>query len=92
VLIAADDALKSAAEVEDRTSEIDKKFEEAIDMLSAFEKNFPFEPPKLGPNIVGTVTRGASDQYKYASMILSLLKCNLHSRVKFLRFSFTSQR
>lgn len=48
MLIAADDALKSAAEVEDRTSEIDKKFEEASDMLSAFEKNFPFEPPKLG--------------------------------------------
>lgn len=89
MLIAADDALKSAAEVEDRTSEIDKKFEEAIDMLSAFEKNFPSEPPKLGPNIVG---REASDKYKYASMILFRLKCNLHAKVKFLPFSFTSQR
>jgi hypothetical protein len=82
VLIAADDALKSAAEAGNRTPEVDKKFEEAIDLLSRFEKGFPPKNPTSGPNIGGTVTR-MSDESKSPSTILYALKKNLHAKVMF---------
>ena len=87
LLIAADDALKSAAEAGGRTSEVDKKFEEAIDMLSSFEKGFP--PKNQGPNIGGIVPREAkmSDKSKSPSTILYTLKNNLHANVMFLSIS-----
>ena len=89
VLIAADDALKSAAEARGRTSEVDKKFEQAIDMLSSFEKGFPPKNPTSGPNIGGIVTREAkmSDKSMSPSTILYALKDNLHANVMFLSMS-----
>ena len=89
VLIAADDALKSAAEAGGRTSEVDKKFEQAIDMLSSFEKGFPPNNPTSGPNIGGIVTREAkmSDKSMSPSTILYALKNNLHANVMFLSMS-----
>ena len=42
VLIAADDALKSAAENGDRiTEEVDEKFEDVVYLLIGFEKGLP---------------------------------------------------
>ena len=89
VLVAADDALKSAAEACGRTFEVDKKFEEAIDMLSGFEEGFPPKNPTSGPNIGGTVTREAkmSDKSKSPSTILYALKNNLYANVMFLSIS-----
>ena len=88
VLVAADDALNSAAEVEGRTSEVDQKFEEAIDMLSSFEKGFPPKNPTSGPNIGGIVTREAnmSDKSESPSTILYALKNNLHANVTNVMF------
>ena len=93
MLIAADDALKSAAEAENtvnrikRTPEVDRKFEEAINLLSRFEKNFPPKNSILSPNIGGTlggtVTREVemSDKPKPPSAILYALKNSLHAKV-----------
>jgi hypothetical protein len=86
VLIAADDALKSAAEAGYRTSEeVDKKFGDAIHLLSGFEKDFPSKDPTSDPNIAGTIIREAKmgDEFKSPSTILSALKKNLHAKVKF---------
>jgi hypothetical protein len=89
VLIAADDALMSAAKAGDRTSEeVDKKFGEAIHLLSSFEKEFPSKDPTLDPNIGGTITRAAkmNDQFdmsEYVSAIIYALKQNMHAKVKF---------
>ena len=95
VLIAADDALKSAAEAWGRTSEVDKKFQEAIDMLSRFEKDFPPKNPTSGPNIGGTVTGGEAkmsdtNEFKSPSTILYALKNNLHANVCFYLFLYFS--
>jgi hypothetical protein len=81
LLIAADNALKSAAEAGDRTSNVDKKFRETIHLLSRFEKEFPSKKPNTG----GTVTREANrnDKSKSPSWILHALKKNLHSKVNF---------
>ena len=95
MLIAADDALKSATEAGDRRSEnADRKFAAAIDLLSGFEMDFPSKDPSRptsDPNIgilLGwMVTRGGnmSDTSKSPSKILHSLKKNLHStKVKFL--------
>jgi hypothetical protein len=86
VLIAADDALTSAAGAGDRTSEeVDKRFREAIHLLSGFEKDFLSKDPTSDPNIGGTVTREAkmSDNFESPSTILYALKKNLHAKVKF---------
>ena len=90
MLIAADDAIKSAAEAGDKTSEeVDKKFREVVDLLSRFEKDFPSRDPVSDPNmqanIGGTVTTEANinNNSESPSMILSALKKNLHSKVKF---------
>jgi hypothetical protein len=89
VLIAADDALKSASEAGDRTSEVDKKFREAIHILGDFEKGFPYEEPISYPNIGGTFIREEkiNDGSKSPSTILYSLKQNLHSKVNFLSVS-----
>ena len=90
MLVAADDALMSAAKAGDRISEaVDKKFGEVIHLLSSFEKDFPSKDPASDPNIGGTMTREAGlndkfDKSKYASTILYALKQNLHAKVKFL--------
>ena len=92
MLLAADDALKSAAEAEDRTSkEVDKKFEEAIHLLCAFEKDFP---SASDPNVGRMVTREGSlgttsDKSESPWTILYSLKKNLHAKVKFPSVSST---
>jgi hypothetical protein len=85
VLIAADDALRSAVESVDRTSEVDKKFGEAIHLLSGFEMDSVFDDPTSDSNIGSTITREAklSDKSKSPSTILHALKKNLHAKVKF---------
>jgi hypothetical protein len=88
VLIAADDALKSAAESVDRSSEVDKKFGEAINLLSGFEMDFPSDDPTSDPNIGWTVAReGPEGKLRYKSKspstILHALKKDLHAKVKF---------
>lgn len=90
MLIAADDALKSAAVAGDRTSEkVDKKFREAIHLLSGFEKDFPSKP--LDPNTIsGTDSSESfpweaknSDETESPLTILNALKGNLHAKVEF---------
>jgi hypothetical protein len=91
VLIAADDALKSAAKAGNRTSmQVDEKFREAIDLLSGFEKDFPSMDPTSDPNIGRSVTRenlegkmSDSDKSDSPSTILYALKKYLHAKVKF---------
>ena len=81
VLIAADDALKSATEAGNRTSkEVDNKFEEAINLLRAFEKDFPLRSEGPRPNR-GTITRGAdtSNKSAFPSTILYSLKKKFHA-------------
>ena len=89
MLIAADDALRSAAEAGVMTSEeVDKKFREAIHLLGAFEKDFP---STSGPKVGGIVTREGkmSDKAESPSTILYSLKRDLHANVKFLSVSLT---
>ena len=86
MLIAADHALKSAAEAGNWTSEeVDKKFGDAIRLLSGFEKDFPSEDPTSDPDFDGTVSRETkmSNKSKSPSAILHALKENLHSKVTF---------
>jgi hypothetical protein len=89
VLIAADNALMSAAKAGDSTSEVvDEKFGQAIHLLSSFEKEFPSKDSASDPNIGGTIVREAkmNDKFnmsKYALAILYALKQNLHAKVKF---------
>ena len=82
MLIAADDALESAADSGplSRRSEVDKKVGKAIDLLCDFVKD-----PTSDPNIGGTVTgeMKMSDKSKFATTILHALKNDLHSNVKF---------
>ena len=96
VLIAADNALKSANEGGNRTSQhVDKKFREAILLLSDFEKDFPSKDPTWGdsdPNIGRTDTREAkiSDKLESGSpsTILHNLKKGLHAKVNFYLFLY----
>jgi hypothetical protein len=84
MLIAADDALKSAAEpeAENKTSaEVDEKFREAIDLLSGFEKDFLSKDPTSDPNISRTGKRSSMSDSPLT--ILYALKKNLHAKVKF---------
>jgi hypothetical protein len=90
VLIAADDALKSAAEARNWISEkADRKFAFAIQLLSDFEMDFSSKDPTSDPNIGKMPTREAnmSDTSKSPSTILYSLKKNLHAKVKFLPVS-----
>ena len=97
MLIAADDALKSASEAGDRRSEkVDRKFATAIHLLSGFEMDFPSKDPSRptsdddsDPNIpiplFGKMVTRMSDTSKSPSKILHSLKKDLHStKVKFL--------
>ena len=84
-MIAADDAIKSAAEAGNKTSsETDNKFREVIHMLSGFEKDFLSEDSTSDPNIGGMVAEEAkiSDRSRSPSTILYALKKNLHAKVK----------
>jgi hypothetical protein len=89
VLIAADHAiklaLKSAAAAGDRTSnEVDKKFREAIHLLSDFEKDFPSQvavPPIFGSDVSSEAN--ISDKSQSPFTILNALKENLHAKVEF---------
>ena len=90
MLIAADDAIKSATEAGDKSSKkVDKKFGKAIKLLSGFEKEFPIKHPTSDPNIGETVIRKAKMNRKskppltLPSMILHALEKNLHAKVKF---------
>ena len=84
-MIAADNALRSAAGAKDRTFKgVDEQFEEVIHMLCCFEKDFPSEEPTSDPNI------GTGEGSKSPSTILYALKKSLHANVKFLSF-FISQ-
>ena len=75
MLIAADDALTSAAEARYLTSKkVDKKLREVIDLLSYFERDF--KDSISGQNI------GAEGESKSASMVLHALRNNLHAKVK----------
>ena len=94
MVIAVDDALKSAAVAGDRTSEeVDEKFREAIDLLSGFEKDF-LSQLTSDPNIGGRIvwTGNTSDESKSPLAILNALKENLHAKVKISICFFTSRR
>ena len=93
VLIAADNALKSANEGGNRTSQdIDRKFREAIILLSDFEKDFPSKDPMLDdsesdPNIVTREVKiSDKPESESASTILHVLKKSLHAKVNFHLF------
>ena len=90
MLIAADDALKSATEAADKTSKkLDEKFGKAIKLLIGFEKDFPTKHPTSDSNIGASVTRKAKMNRKsrspltLPSMILHALERKLHAKVKF---------
>ena len=91
MLIAADDALKSAAETRptymsyhgNKTyKRVDEKFGKAIRLLSSFEKDFPYKHPTSDPNTGGT------QKSKCPSTILRALEKNLHAKVKILFVSY----
>ena len=91
MLIAADDALKSAAEPGDGISEkANRKFARTILLLSDFEKDFPSKDPTSDPNIGGEAN--LSDTPKSPSTILHALKMNLHALVKFISVSSPLKR
>ena len=80
MLIAADNALKSAAEAGNKTSKaVDNKFKRAIRLLSDFEKDFPFK--NCNRTTTGEVKMG--NKSKSPSKILRALKTKLHAKVKF---------
>ena len=85
MLVAADDALRSAAESgcgDERSEKLDGKFAAVINLLVSFEKDFLSETSD--PNIGGMVTKIAylSDTSQSPSTILQALKQDLHSKVK----------
>ena len=86
MLIAADDALESAAA---RTTLywgpiLDNKFRKAINLLHGFSKDFPHKDPTSDPIIGGTAGKAnVSDKSKSPTAILQALKNNLLSNVKF---------
>ena len=84
VLIVADDAIMSTAHtVTRRSKKVDKKFGEAIHLLSGFEKEFPSKDPTSDSNIEGTVTMKTTDKTESPSTILYALKRKLDTNVKF---------
>ena len=93
VFIATDNALKSANEGGNRTSQdVDNKFREAILLLSDFEKDFPSKDPMLDdsesdPNIVTREVKiGGMPESESPSTILHVLKKSLHAKVSFHLF------
>ena len=81
VLIAADDALKSAAEAGDKISEeVDMKFRESIYLLGPFERDSFLKDLMTDQNISGMAPGEAKIRDKSES-ILCALKKNLHANV-----------
>ena len=83
MLIAADDVLRSAAEAGDKTTmEVDKKFQDVIDLLGAFEKDFPV--PSKGSTSDPTIAweEEMSEKPKYPSTALCALEKKFHIRVR----------
>ena len=81
MLIAADNALKSAAEAGNKTSKaVDNKFKRAIRLLSDFQKDFPFK--NRNRTATGEVNMGNKSR-----SILNALRKNVHAKVKFLSVS-----
>ena len=75
VLVAADDALRSAAEAGNRaSSELDDKFVNVINMLDDFDHAFYSEDPVLGQNVDGAVMEAAkrNDMSEFSLATLSL--------------------
>ena len=64
--------------------EVDKKFGEAIDLLSAFENDFPSKYSTSDPGIGGTAAREAtmSDTSGSPLAVLCALKERIHAKVK----------
>lgn len=75
VLIATDDALRSAAEAGNRaSSELDEKFVKVINMLDDFDHAFYSEDPLLGQNVDRAVIEAAKrdDMSEFSLATLSL--------------------
>ena len=85
MLIAADDALASAADTGHLgiIPGVDKKFRNAIDLLSDFAKDFPPKDPTLNPNIGGDIAMKINVKSNSPLTILQALKNNLDSNVTF---------
>ena len=86
VLQVVDDALRSAAEVKNQTSEVvDKKFEIAIEMLSGYETDHYPKGPTLDNSRAKTVRERmeeATMKDKWSSGILNTLKEKLRMKVR----------
>jgi hypothetical protein len=82
-----DDALRSAAEVKNKTSEVvDKKFEMAIEMLGRYETAYHPKDPTLDNGRAKTVRERmeeATTKDKSSSGILNTLKEKLRMKVRF---------
>ena len=86
MLIAADDAILSGNEAGNNISEeVDEKFRKAIQLLNAFEKDFPSKDPMFDPNICQMITSEEDPGVtpKSPLTILYALTENLHSKVNF---------
>jgi hypothetical protein len=85
VLIATDDALRSAAEAGNRaSSELDEKFVKVINMLDDFDHAFYSEDLLLGQNVDRSVIEAAKrdDMSEFSLATLSLHE-DAHSKVSF---------
>jgi hypothetical protein len=85
VLIATDDALRSATEAGSRaSSEIDEKFVKVINMLYDFDHAFCSENPVFGQNVDGAVIEAAkrNDMSEFSLATLSLHE-DAHAKVRF---------
>lgn len=85
VLIATDDALRSAAEAGSRaSSELDEKFVTVINMLDDFDHAFYSEDPVLGQNVDGAVIEAAkrNDMSEFSLATLSLHE-DSYAKVRF---------
>jgi len=85
VLIAIDDALRSAAEAGNRaSSELDEKFVKVINMLDDFDHEFYSEDPLLGQNVDRAVIEAAKrDDISEFSLATLSLHEGAHSKVRF---------
>ena len=87
MLIAADNALNSAAVAGDMVSKkAENRFEEAVRLLDGFEKDFPSKDPMSDQNIGGMVSESGeakmNDRSKYVPTSLYTLKKNIQAEVK----------
>jgi hypothetical protein len=85
VLVATDDALRSAAEAGSRaSSELDEKFVKVINMLDDFDHMFYSEDSLLGQNVDRAVIEAAKrdDMSEFSLATLSLHE-DAHAKVRF---------